>query len=128
MSKKSRRTSSIKSKSPAMKNWQNKHMKGHNKDSSDSLNDSFSGFLKPAFATFCLFMISGVMTADDDWGIIAAFGMTMVFWPIISLIFILRYSSSFKDDKDGMKGATYSFLASLSLILMVVVFGGLLQS
>ena len=126
MSKKSRRTDSIKSKSPAMKNWQNKHMKGHNKDSSGSKSDAFSGFLKPTFATFCFFLISGVMTADDDWGIIAAFGMIMVFWPIISLIFVLRYSS--KDDKDGTKGATYSFLASLGFILMVVVFGGLLQS
>ena len=126
MSKRSTKASSIKSKSPAMKDWHNKHMKRDNKDSSDSLSSSFSGFLKPAFATFCFFMVSGIMTADDDWGIIAAFGMTMVFWPIISLIFILRYSSN--DDKDGMKGATYCFMASLAFILLTVVFGGLLQS
>ena len=126
MPNKSRETKPIKSKSPAMKNWQNKHMKGHDKDSSSSHSDSFSGFLKPIFATFCFFMVSGIMTGDGEWGIIAAFGMVMVVWPIISLIFILRYNS--KDDKDGMKGATYSFLASLGFILMVVVFGGLLQS
>tara|TARA_B100000900_G_scaffold415912_1_gene447836 strand:+ start:6209 stop:6484 length:276 start_codon:yes stop_codon:yes gene_type:complete len=88
--------------------------------------DKITGFLMPSFVTFIFFMISGVITADDPWGIIAALGMTMVFWPVISLIFMLYYNS--KGNESRMKGATISFIASLATILLIFVFGGILES
>ena len=80
----------------------------------------------PAIATFCFFMVSGTLTAEDPWGIVPAFAMTMVFWPIISLIFILYYNS--KGNEDRKKGATRSFIASLAPIVITIVSGGIFQS
>ena len=80
----------------------------------------------PAIATFCFFMVSGTLTAEDPWGIVPAFAMTMVFWPIISLIFILYYNS--KGNEDRKKGATRSFIASLAPIVITIIFGGIFQS
>ena len=90
------------------------------------MSEVVTGFLMPAIATFCFFMVSGTLTAEDPWGIVPAFAMTMVFWPIISLIFILYYNS--KGNEDRKKGATRSFIASLAPIVITIVFGGMFQS
>ena len=90
------------------------------------MSEVITGFLMPAIATFCFFMVSGTLTAEDPWGIVPAFAMTMVFWPIISLIFILYYNS--KENENRKKGATSSFIASLVPIVITIVFGGIFQS
>ena len=90
------------------------------------MSEVATGFLMPATATFCFFMVSGTLTAEDPWGIVPAFAMTMVFWPIISLIFILYYNS--KGNENRKKGATSSFIASLAPIVITIVFGGIFQS
>ena len=118
--------STIKSKSPAMKKWQQNYLKDKNEQPTDNSSETVIGFFVPTLVTLCFFMFAGILTADDSWGIIAAFGMTMVFWPVISIIFILYYKS--KSWADRMKGATNSLLASLALWLLVVVFGGLMES
>ena len=52
-------------------------------------------------------MVFGTLTADDPWGIVPAFAMTMVFWPIISLIFILYYNlkGNERGEREGAPGA-----------------------
>jgi len=90
------------------------------------MSEVVTGFLMPAIATFCFFMVAGTLTAEDPWGIVAASAMTMVFWPIISLIFILYYYS--KGNENRKKGATRSFIASLAPIVITIVFGGIFQS
>tara|TARA_B100002052_G_scaffold103852_2_gene95758 strand:- start:1016 stop:1396 length:381 start_codon:yes stop_codon:yes gene_type:complete len=120
------RKNSIKFKTPAMKKWQRNHLKQENGELANSTSEVVTGFLVPAFTTFCFFMVAGALTADDPWGIVAAFGMTMVFWPVISLIFILYYNS--KGNENRKKGATRSFIASLAPIVITIVFGGILQS
>ncbi len=126
MSGKTGRENSIKFQTPAMKKWQRNHLKQENDELANSRGEVVTGFLMPAFATFCFFMVAGALTADDSWGIVAAFAMTMLFWPVISLIFILYYNS--RGNKKRMKGATRSFLASLAPIVITIVFGGILQS
>ena len=90
------------------------------------MSEGGTGFLMPTIATFCFFMVAGTLTAEEPWGIIAASAMTMVFWPIISLIFILYYYS--KGNENRKKGATRSFIVSLSPIVVTIVFGGIFQS
>ena len=109
-----------------MKKWQQKHLDDQNELLANSNSEAVAGFFVPTITTFCFFMLAGVMTADDSWGIIAAFGMTFVCWPILSLIFIIYYKT--KDNKSRMKGAKFSFFASLVPIFLTVVFGGLLES
>ena len=91
-----------------------------------STKEVVNGFLMPSFAMFCFFMVVGTLTADDPWGAVAAVGSAMTFWPFISLIFILYYNSKGNDDR--RKGAKHSLVASLAAIMLVVVFGGILQS
>ena len=91
-----------------------------------STKEVLTGFLMPFFAMFCFFMIVGTLTADDPWGAVAAVGSTMTVWPFISLIFMLIYNSN--GNKDRRKGARHSLIASLAALLLVVVFGGILQS
>lgn len=50
----------------------------------------------------------------------------MTVWPFISLIFMLIYNSN--GNKDRRKGARHSLIASLAAVMLVVVFGGILQS
>jgi len=109
-----------------MKKWQRNHLKQENEEPDNSAGEVVTGFLMPAFVTFCFFMVFGTLTADDPWGIVPAFAMTMVFWPIISLIFIYYYNT--KGNENRKKGATRSFIASLALIVITIVFGGILQS
>ena len=125
MSGKTGRKESIKFQTPAMKKWQRNHLK-QEEEPDNSAGEVVTGFLMPAFVTFCFFMVFGTLTADDPWGIVPAFAMTMVFWPIISLIFILYYNS--KGNENRKKGATRSFIASLAPIVITIVFGGILQS
>ena len=117
---------SIKFQTPAMKKWQRNHLKQENEEPDNSAGEVVTGFLMPAFVTFCFFMVFGTLTADDPWGIVPAFAMTMVFWLIISIIFILYYNS--KGNENRKKGATRSFIASLAPIVITIVFGGILQS
>ena len=126
MSGKTGRKDSIKFQSPAMKKWQRNHLKQENEEPDNSAGEVVTGFLMPAFVTFCFFMVFGTLTADDPWGVVPAFAMTMVFWPIISLIFILYYNS--KGNENRKKGATSSFIASLAPIVITIVFGGIFQS
>ena len=91
-----------------------------------STKEVVNGFLMPFFATFCFFMVVGTLTADDPWGAVAAVGSTMTVWPFISLIFMLYYNSN--GNKDRRKGAKHSLIASLAAVMLVVVFGGILQS
>jgi hypothetical protein len=126
MSGKTGRKNSIKFQTPAMKKWQRNHLKQENDELANSMGEVVTGFLMPAFATFCFFMVAGALTAGEPWGIVPAFAMTMVFWPIISLIFILYYNS--KGNENRNKGATRSFIASLAPIVITIVFGGILQS
>ena len=126
MSGKTGRKDSIKFQTPAMKKWQRNHLKQENEEPDNSAGEVVTGFLMPAFVTFCFFMVFGTLTADDPWGIVPAFAMTMVFWPIISLIFILYYNT--KGNENRKKGATRSFIASLVPIVITIVFGGILQS
>ncbi len=126
MSGKTGRKESIKFQTPAMKKWQRNHLKQENEEPDNSAGEVVTGFLMPAFVTFCFFMVFGTLTADDPWGIVPAFAMTMVFWPIISLIFIYYYNT--KGNENRKKGATRSFIASLALIVITIVFGGILQS
>ena len=109
-----------------MKKWQRNHLKQENEELANSTSEAVTGFLVPAFATFCFFMVAGTLTAEDPWGIVAASAMTMVFWPIISLIFILYYNS--KGNENRKKGATSSLIASLAPIVITIVFGGMFQS
>lgn len=125
MSGKTGRKDSIKFQSPAMKKWQRNHLK-QEEEPDNSAGEVVTGFLMPAFVTFCFFMVFGTLTADDPWGVVPAFAMTMVFWPIISLIFTLYYNS--KGNENRKKGATRSFIASLAPIVITIVFGGILQS
>ena len=125
MSGKNGRKNSIEFKSPAMKKWQRNHLKQENEELANSTSEVVTGFLVPAFTTFCFFMVAGALTADDPWGIVVTFGMTMVFWPVI-IIFILYYNS--KGNENRKKGATRSFIASLAPIVITIVFGGILQS
>ena len=117
---------SIKFQTPAIKKWQRNHLKQENEEPDNSAGPVVTGFLMPAFVTFCFFMVFGTLTADDPWGIVPAFAMTMVFWPILSLIFILYYNT--KGNENRKKGATRSFIASLVPIVITIVFGGILQS
>ena len=126
MSGKTGRKNSVKFQTPAMKKWQRKHLKQENDELANSMGEVVTGFLMPAFASFFFFIVAGALTAGESWGIIPAFAMTMVFWPIISLIFILYYNS--KESENRKKGATRSFLASLAPIVITIVFGGILQS
>jgi len=126
MSGKTGRKESIKFQTPAMKKWQRNQLKQENEEPDNSAGEVVTGFLMPAFVTFCFFMVFGTLTADDPWGIVPAFAMTMVFWPIISLIFIYYYNT--KGNENRKKGATRSFIASLALIVITIVFGGILQS
>ena len=126
MSGKTGRKESIKFQTPAMKKWQRNHLKQENEEPDNSAGEVVTGFLMPAFVTFCFFMVFGTLTAEDPWGIVPAFAMTMVFWPIISLIFIYYYNT--KGNENRKKGATRSFIASLALIVITIVFGGILQS
>ena len=126
MSGKTGRKDSIKFQTPAMKKWQRNHLKQENEEPDNGAGEVVTGFLMPAFVTFCFFMVVGTLTADDPWGMVPAFGMTMIFWPIISLIFILYYNS--KAYENRKKGATRSFIASLAPIVITIVFGGILQS
>ena len=126
MSGKTGRKDSIKFQTPAMKKWQRNYLKQENEEPDNSVSEVVTGFLMPAFVTFCFFMVFGTLTADDPWGIVPAFAMTMVFWPIISLIFILYYNA--KGNENRKKGATRSFIASLAAIVITIVFGGMLQS
>ena len=126
MSGKTGRKDSIKFQTPAMKKWQRNNLKQENEEPDNREGEVVTGFLMPAFVTFCFFMVFGTLTADDPWGIIPAFAMTMVFWPIISLIFILYYN--LKGNENRKKGATRSFIASLAPIVITIVFGGILQS
>ena len=126
MSGKTGRKDSIKFQTPAMKKSQRNHLKQENQEPDNSAGEVVTGFLMPAFVTFCFFMVFGTLTADDPWGIVPAFAMTMVFWPIISLIFILYYN--LKGNENRKKGATRSFIASLAPIVITIVFGGILQS
>ena len=50
----------------------------------------------------------------------------MTVWPFISLIFMLYYNSHGNEDR--RKGAKHSLIASLAAVMLVVVFGGILQS
>ena len=113
-------------KTPAMKKWQRDHLKQEDDEPANKTGEIVTGFFVPTFAAFSLFMVVGTSTADDPWGEVAAMGFTMISWPIISLIFILYYNS--KRNENRMKGAINSFIASLGMILIVVVFGGILQS
>ena len=80
----------------------------------------------PFFAMFSFFMVVGTLTADGPWGAVAAVGSTMTVWPFISIIFMLYYNSNGNEDRK--KGAKRSLVASLAAIMLVVVFGGILQS
>ena len=91
----------------------------------NSTKEVVNGFLMPFFAMFSFFMVVGTLTADDPWGAVAAVGSTMTVWPI-SLIFMLYYNSNGNEDR--RKGARHSLIASLAAIMLVVVFGGILQS
>ena len=91
-----------------------------------STKEVVTGFLMPSFAMFNFFMVVGTLTADDPWGAVAAVGSTMTVWPFISLIFMLYYNSNGNEDR--RKGARHSLIASLAAIMLVVVFGGILQS
>ena len=91
-----------------------------------STKEVATGFLMPFFAMFCFFMVVGTLTADDPWGAVAAVGSTMTVWPFISLIFMLIYNSN--GNKDRREGARHSLIASLAAVMLVVVFGGILQS
>ena len=126
MSGKTGRKNSTKFQTPAMKKWHRNHLKQENEELANGMGEVVTGFLIPAFATFCFFMVVGTLTADDPWGIASAFAMTMVFWPIISLIFIFYYN--LKGNENRKKGATRSFIASLAPIVITIVFGGILQS
>ena len=92
----------------------------------NSTREVVYGFLMPFFAMFSFFMVVGTLTADDPWGAVAAVGSTMTVWPFISLIFMLYYNSN--ENEDRRKGARHSLIASLAAIMLVVVFGGILQS
>ena len=71
-------------------------------------------------------MVVGALTADNPWGAVAAVGSTMTVWPFISLIFMLYYNSN--GNKDRRTGAKHSLISSLAAVMLVVVFGGILQS
>ena len=92
----------------------------------NSTREVVYGFLMPIFAMFSFFMVVGTLTADDPWGAVAAVGSTMTVWPFISLTFMLYYNSNGNEDR--RKGARHSLIASLAAIMLVVVFGGILQS
>ena len=126
MSSKAAEKTSANFKSPAMKKWQKTHLKRQNEQTHSGKNETISGFLWPTIAAFFFFMLAGMLTAGDSWGIIPAFSMTMVFWPIISVIIIVYYKTKSNDSR--MRGAMYSFFVSLVPILITVVFGGLLQT
>ena len=91
-----------------------------------STKEVVTGFLMPSFAMFNFFMVVGTLTADAPWGAVAAVGSTMTVWPFISLIFMLYYNSNGNEDR--RRGARHSLIASLAAIMLVVVFGGILQS
>ena len=126
MSSKAAGKTSANFKSPAMKKWQKTHLKGQNEQTHGDKNETISGFLTPTVATFLFFMLAGMLTAGDSWGIIPAFAMTMVFWPIVSVVIIVYYKTKSNDSR--MRGAMYSFFVSIVPILITVVFGGLLQT
>ena len=126
MSDKPGRRDTTNFKTPAMKRWRRDHLKHEDDDPANNTGEIVSGFFIPSFSVFCFFMVVGTATADDPWGEVAAMGFTMISWPIISLIFILYYNS--KGNENRMKGAINSFIASLGMIIIVVVFGGILQS
>ena len=96
------------------------------KETVSSPKEVVNGFLMPFFAMFGFFMVVGTLTADDPWGAAAAVGSTMTVWPFISLIFMLYYNSNGNEDR--RKGAKRSLIASLAAIMLIVVFGGVLQS
>ena len=91
-----------------------------------STKEVVTGFLMPFFAMFSFFMVVGTLTANDPWGAVAAVGSTMTVWPFISLIFMLYYNSNGNEDR--RRGARHSLIASLTAIMLIVVFGGILQS
>ena len=91
-----------------------------------STKEVVTGFLMPSFAMFNFFMVVGTLTADAPWGAVAAVGSTMTVWPFISFIFMLYYNSNGNEDR--RRGARHSLTASLAAIMLVVVFGGILQS
>ena len=95
-------------------------------EAANSTREVVNGFLMPFFAVLCFFMVVGTLTADDPWGAVAAVGSTMTVWPFISLIFMLYYNSHGNEDR--RKGAKHSLIASLAAVMLVVVFGGILQS
>ena len=78
-----------------MKKWQKNHLKIEIEDPANSTSKVVTHFLVPAFVTFCFFLIIGTFTAGDppeysgEYGEFAACCMTMIAWPVITLISIL---------------------------------------
>ena len=104
MSGKSGRKNSTKFKTPAMKKWQKNHLKKEIEDPANSTSKVVTYFLVPAFVTFCIFLIIGTFTARDpyysgEYGEAAACGMTMIAWPVITLIFILYHNSKGNENR-----------------------------
>lgn len=98
MAGKNGRKNSTKFKSPAMKKWQKNHLKQEVEEPVNSTSEVVTHFLVPTFVTFCFFLIIGTFTADDpsysgEYGEAAACCMTLMAWPIITLIFILYHNS-----------------------------------
>ena len=99
------RKNSTKFKTPAMKKWQKNHLKQEIEEPANSTSEVVTHFLVPAFVTFCFFLIIGTFTAGDPpgysgkYGEAAACGMTMIAWPLITLIFILYHNS--KGNENG---------------------------
>lgn len=104
MSGKTGRKNSTKFKTPAMKKWQN-HLKQEIEEPANSTSKVVTHFLVPAFVTFCFFLIIGTFTAGDppgysgEYGEAAACGMTMIAWPLITLIFILYHNSKGNENR-----------------------------
>ena len=104
MSGKTGRKNSTKFKTPAMKKWQRNHLKQESEEPTNSTSEVVTRFLVPAFVTFCFFLIIGTLTAGDPgysgkYGEAAACGMTMMAWPVITLIFILYYNSKENENR-----------------------------
>ncbi len=105
MSGKTGRKNSTKLKTPAMKKWQKNHLKQEIEEPANSTSKVVTHFLVPAFVTFCFFLIIGTFTAGDppgysgEYGEAAACGMTMIAWPVITLIFILYHNSKGNENR-----------------------------
>ena len=105
MSGKSGRKNSTKFKTPAMKKWQKNHLKQENEEPDNGTSKVVTHFLVPAFVTFCFFLIIGTFTAGDppeysgEYGEFAACCMTIIAWPVITLIFILYHNSKGNENR-----------------------------